>query len=59
MEIGIKRQTDDAAVNPGGWVAYPVPLDNGRWARLLLPSDITIADAKRIAKYIETLVLIP
>lgn len=56
MEILTRQPTDDAAVNPNGWVAYPVPLGDGRWARLLLPADLTEADTVRIAKYLNALV---
>ncbi len=49
----------DASIHPNGWVAYPVPLGKDRWARLLLPGDLTNADVDRIVAYITTLVLEP
>jgi hypothetical protein len=37
---------------------YDVPLSpEGRFARLCLPTDLTSADAERIARFVESLVL--
>ena len=38
-----------------GNIDYPIRLDNGRFARLLLPSDLTRADVARIVAMLQTL----
>lgn len=42
-----------------GLVIYPCPLGDGRFAELRLPVDLTASDAKRIAAYIQALLLTP
>ncbi len=48
-------KSPDVSAHPGGWVQYPVPLGKGRWARLLLPAELTPLDVERITAYINSL----
>lgn len=50
-------QGGDATIPPGDLMTYPFPLSNGQMATLKLPFALEESDAKRLERFIDSLVL--
>ena len=48
---------DTAATTPRPFIPYDIPLGDGERARLVLPADLTRAEADRLCRVIQTLPL--
>lgn len=54
---GLPPAPQEQVKPPRRWAAYPLPLDDGFMAQVVLPLDLSPSEAKRLQQFIAALVV--